>query len=63
MYRIYKKILHSDEGDLIFFGKISKISKKFYGSFQGAPRSSGRYHMYETAVITLKFEQGGFTIE
>ena len=38
MYRMYKKILQLDEADFKFFVKSGIFRKKFYCSFQGAPR-------------------------
>ena len=37
MYGIYRKILHSDEGDFKILVKSGMFWKKFCGSFQGAP--------------------------
>ena len=37
MYRIYKKIFHSDEGDFKILARSGMFQMKFYGSFQGAP--------------------------
>ena len=36
MYRIYRKILHSHEGNFLFFVKSGIFWKKLYGSFKGA---------------------------
>ena len=36
MYRIYRKILNSDEGDFEISVKSGMFLKKFWGSFQGA---------------------------
>ena len=35
MYRIYREVLHSDEGDFRILVKSGVFQKKVYGSFQG----------------------------
>ena len=53
MYRIYRNIFHGHQGDFSILVKSGMFLKKLYGSFQGAPWRSGRYHMYVLFLIEI----------
>ena len=47
MYRIYKNILHSFQGDFKILVKNDIFQKNYMAHFLESPGLSGRYHMYE----------------
>ena len=50
MYRMYKNILHSFQGDFKILVKSDIFWKNFMAHFLESPGLSGRYHMYGNAI-------------